>query len=79
MCTDHSILKHLLENKDAKPCLIWWIVLLQEVDMKLKDKVRAENVVVDHLSRLVIESHSISIDDAFLDEHLMGITSGQAL
>ena len=26
--TDHSTLKHLLDKKDAKPCLIRWILLL---------------------------------------------------
>jgi len=26
--TDHSALKHLVEKKDAKPCLIRWILLL---------------------------------------------------
>jgi len=76
--TDHSALKHLLEKKDAKPRLIRWILLLQEFDLEIQDKARAENVMIDHLSRLVIESHGIRIDDAFPDEHLMGITSGQA-
>jgi hypothetical protein len=26
--TDHAALKYLLTNKDAKPCLIEWILLL---------------------------------------------------
>jgi len=76
--TNHSALKHLLEKKDAKPRPIRWILLLQEFDLEIKDKAGVENVVVDHLSRLVVESHNIPIDDAFPDEHLMGITSGQA-
>ena len=78
VCTDHSSLKHLLEKKDAKPHLIRWILQLQEFDLEIKDKAGAENVVADHLSQLVIESHDIPVDDAFPDEHLMRITSGQA-
>ena len=76
--TDHSALKHLLEKKDAKPRLIRWILLLQEFDLQIKDKAGAENVVADHLSRLHIESHDAPIDDAFPDEHLLAIASGQA-
>ena len=44
----------------------------------MKEKVGAENVVDDHLSRLVVESHDTPIDDAFPDEHLMSIESGHA-
>jgi len=76
--TNHSALKHLLQRKDAKPRLIRWILLLQEFDMEIKDKAGAENVMADHLSRLVVESHNTPIDDAFPDEHLMGIESGPA-
>ena len=76
MYTDHSALRHLLEKKDAKPRLIRWILLLQEFDLEIKDKAGAENVVADHLSRLLVESHDTPIDDTFPDEHLMGIESG---
>ena len=30
--TDHSALKHLPSKKDAKPRLVWWILLVQEFD-----------------------------------------------
>jgi len=76
--TDHSALKYLLEKKDAKPRLIRWILLLQEFELEIKDKVGAKNVVVDHLSKLTIESHDTPIDDVFPDEHLLAISSRQA-
>ena len=76
--TDHSALKHLLDKKDAKPRLIRWILLLQEFDLEIKDKAGAENVVADHLSRLLVESQDAPINDAFPDERLMGISTGQA-
>ncbi|GKD39288.1 reverse transcriptase domain-containing protein [Tanacetum coccineum] len=50
--TDHSALKYLLAKKDAKPRLLWWILLLQEFDVIIRDKKGAENLVADHLSRL---------------------------
>nr|GEW95739.1 reverse transcriptase domain-containing protein [Tanacetum cinerariifolium] len=50
--TDHSALKYFLAKQDAKPRLIWWILLLQEFDVIIHDKKRAKNLTADHLSRL---------------------------
>ncbi|GJZ52558.1 hypothetical protein Tco_0607073 [Tanacetum coccineum] len=41
-----------LENQDAKPRLLRWILLLQEFDVVIRDKKGAENLAADHLSRL---------------------------
>ncbi|GKA63235.1 reverse transcriptase domain-containing protein [Tanacetum coccineum] len=49
---DHSDLKYLLAKQDAKPRLLWWIFLLQEFDVIIRDKKGAENLAADHLSRL---------------------------
>ncbi|GKE49919.1 reverse transcriptase domain-containing protein, partial [Tanacetum coccineum] len=49
---DHSVLKYLLGKQEAKPILLWWILLLQEFDVIIRDKKRAENLAADHLSRL---------------------------
>ncbi|RVW59602.1 hypothetical protein CK203_100689 [Vitis vinifera] len=58
---------------DAKARLIKWILLLQEFNLKIKDKKGVENVVADHQSRLAIahNSHSLPINDDFLEESLM--------
>ncbi|GKC22702.1 reverse transcriptase domain-containing protein [Tanacetum coccineum] len=50
--TDHSALKYLLAKQDAKPRLLWRILLLQEFDVIIRDKKGAENLAADHLSRL---------------------------
>jgi len=41
----------------------------------MKDKALAENVVADHLSRLIVESHDTLINDAFPDENFMAMSS----
>ncbi|GJZ21993.1 reverse transcriptase domain-containing protein [Tanacetum coccineum] len=54
---DHSVYRPLGSQissckQDAKPRLLRWILLLQEFDVIIRDKKRAENLVADHLSRL---------------------------
>ncbi|CAN6444870.1 unnamed protein product [Victoria cruziana] len=75
--TDHAALKYLLSKKDTKPRLIRWILLLQEFDLEIKDKKGSENVVVDHLSRVLVGSNrdELPICDTFPDESLLGIMS----
>nr|GEV94464.1 reverse transcriptase domain-containing protein [Tanacetum cinerariifolium] len=50
--TDHSALKYLFAKKDSKERLLCWVLLHQEFTFKVIDTKRAENLVVDHLSRL---------------------------
>ncbi|GKA82684.1 reverse transcriptase domain-containing protein [Tanacetum coccineum] len=50
--TNHSALNYLLAKQDAKPRLLRWILFLQEFDVIIRDKKRAENLAADHLSRL---------------------------
>nr|GFA56396.1 reverse transcriptase domain-containing protein [Tanacetum cinerariifolium] len=49
---DHSALKYLFAKKDAKECLLRWILLLQEFDFKVIDTRGAKNYAADHLSCL---------------------------
>ena len=73
--TDHAALKYLLSKQDTKPRLTWWILLCQEFDQTIKDKKGVENMVANHLSRLVSESISngLPIGDTFLDEQLFSL------
>ncbi|CAN6562567.1 unnamed protein product [Malus baccata var. baccata] len=70
--TDHAALKYLLTKKEAKPRLIRWMLLLQKFDIEIRDKKGVENVVADHLSRMVNEEAS-PISETFPDEQLMSI------
>lgn len=66
----------MLTKKDAKPCLLRWILLLQEFDLIIKDKKGVGNVVADHLSRLNydIKEELIPIKKTVPDEQLLAIT-----
>ncbi|CAN6695147.1 unnamed protein product [Malus baccata var. baccata] len=71
--TDHAALKYLLTKNEAKPRLIRWILLLQEFDIEIRDKKGSENVVADHLSRMVHNEESLPILETFPDEQLLSI------
>ncbi|KAM1157126.1 hypothetical protein ACFX2B_027540 [Malus domestica] len=71
--TDHAALKYLFTKKEAKPRLIRWMLLLQEFDIEIRDKKGSENVVADHLSRMVHEEDAVPIIETFPDEQLMSI------
>ena len=45
-----------MANKDAKPRLICWVLLLQEFDFEVRDRKATENQVVYHLPRLEDEA-----------------------
>ncbi|GKC25381.1 reverse transcriptase domain-containing protein, partial [Tanacetum coccineum] len=72
--TDHSALKYLFNKQDAKPRLLWWILLLQEFTIEIHDKKRAENLAAGHLS--ILENPyqgdrvGIEINDNFPHESL---------
>jgi len=50
--TDHATLKHSLIKKEAKPRLIRWILLLEKINLEIRDKEGAENCVAAHLARI---------------------------
>nr|GEV17113.1 reverse transcriptase domain-containing protein [Tanacetum cinerariifolium] len=64
--TDHSALKYLFNKQDAKPRLLRW-VLLQEFDIIIRVKKRAENLASDHLSRLE-NPHQSMLDKKEINE-----------
>ncbi|CAN6579344.1 unnamed protein product [Malus baccata var. baccata] len=69
----HHALKYLFTKKEAKPRLIRWMLLLQEFDIEIRDKKGSENVVADHLSRMMHEEDVVPIIETFPDEQLMSV------
>ncbi|RDX64391.1 Retrovirus-related Pol polyprotein from transposon 17.6, partial [Mucuna pruriens] len=72
---DHAALRYLLKKPDAKPRLIWWILLLQEFNIEIRDKKGVKSSVVDHLSRIEIRSEPTPIKEQFPDEQLLHINT----
>ncbi|RVW92962.1 Retrovirus-related Pol polyprotein from transposon 17.6 [Vitis vinifera] len=72
--TDHSALKYLVNKKDSKARLIRWILLLQEFNLEIKDKKGVENVVADHLSRILWNTfRKPPINEEFPDDALLKV------
>jgi hypothetical protein len=74
--TDHAALRYLFAKKDAKPRLIRWVLLLQGFDLEIRDKKGIENVVADHLSKLLHEEEEedeLPLNENFPDEQLFAV------
>nr|GEZ22182.1 reverse transcriptase domain-containing protein [Tanacetum cinerariifolium] len=66
--TDHSTLKYLLSKQDAKLRLLRWVLLLQEIDITIRDKKGSENLTADHLSRLE-NPHKDVFENKYINEN----------
>nr|GEW06656.1 reverse transcriptase domain-containing protein [Tanacetum cinerariifolium] len=72
----HSAHKYLLSKQDAKPRLIWWVLLLQEFYIIIRDKKGTKNLAVDHLSRLK-NPHKDVFENKYIDENFPLETIGK--
>nr|GEW19189.1 reverse transcriptase domain-containing protein [Tanacetum cinerariifolium] len=75
-----SALKYLLNKQDAKLRLIWWVLLLQEFDIIIRNNKGTEILAADHMSRLENPHKEVfenkDINENFPLETLGKISSG---
>ena len=72
--TDHAAIKYLMTKQESKPRFLRWILLLQELNLVIKDKKGCENYVIDHLSRhsnMEVTNKEEEIVEEFPDERLL--------
>ena len=60
---------------DVSGRVVRWILLLQEFDLTIMDKLGKHNVVADFLSRLEHTTHQEMIEDAFPNEHIFVVST----
>ena len=56
---------------------IYWVLLLQEFDLEIKDKKGCDNVIADHLSRVeksTVKEEEMEVTKNFPDEQLFQLS-----
>eukprot|EP00253_Pinus_taeda_P027739 PITA_27739 len=72
--TNHVAIRYLMNKPDVNARIIRWLLLLQEFDLTIIDKLGKENVVVDFLSRVNFPAGEEGmVDDQMPYEHLFAI------
>jgi hypothetical protein len=72
---DHSTIKYLMKKPITNARVTRWLLLLQEFDITIVDRLGKENVVADFLSRLNKNDDNSPVDDSFPDQHLFAVSA----
>jgi len=73
--TDHVAIRYLMNKPDVNAKIIIWLILLQQFDLTIIDKLGRENVVEDFLSRLdLLIGEEGMVDHQMPDEYLFFIS-----
>ena len=63
MYNDHSVIIYLANKPITNGWVTWWLLLLQEFDITIKDQPERENIVVDFLSHIPKTDDSLTVED----------------
>ncbi len=70
---DHSAIRYLANKPITNGRVTWWLFLLQEFDITIKDRPAKENLVADFLSQILKVNDPLAVDDQFPDEHMFSV------
>lgn len=74
--TDHSAIKYLMNKPLTSGRVTRWLLLLQEFNITIVDRLGKSNVVLDFLSRLDNPGETTPVNDDFPDEHIFPMLIG---
>ena len=72
--TNHYTIRFLMNKPITSGRVTRWLLLLQEFNITMIDKLGKENLVADFLSRLTHNDDNVPVDDTFPDEHLFVVS-----
>ena len=75
MYIDHSAIQYLANKPITNGQVTWWLLLLQEFNITIKDHLGKENLVPNFLSRILKVNDPLVVDDQFSDEHLFSMVN----
>ena len=70
MHNDHSAIKYLINKPVTNARVTRWLLLLQEFDIAIIDRLGRENVVADFLSHFTNSDDNFPVEESFPEEHL---------
>ena len=73
MYTDHSALKHLVNKPVLGEHICRWLLLFQEYDFEVVDKLEHLNVRPDHLSRIETGEEPTSLEEGLPDAQIFAV------
>jgi len=71
----HAAISYLMNKPVTPGGITRWLLLLQEFDITIVDKLGKDNVVADFMSRLENNAEGTSIEDSFPYEYLFAISA----
>ena len=71
---DHSAIRFLMNKPITNGRVTRWLLLLQEFNITIIDRLGKENLISDFLSYIQHEDGTKPIDDTFPDEHLFAVS-----
>ena len=74
MDTDHSAITFIMNETITNGRMTWWLLLLQEFNITVCDRLGKENLIANFLSCIQYEDGTKLVEDTFPDEYLFVVS-----